>query len=97
MTRAELRKCFSPGCQIAKNDMQPDSVNSHPGAALEQTIGIRIQFRVQQRISVDSQIRVHQSQGNELVISSFRRRERRERFTQAFYELESRFCRLLDF
>ena len=62
MVLAELREVRPPGRELAEHDVQPDPVHARPCQLLEQSVGIRVEPTVQQRVAEDPEVGIDVSQ-----------------------------------
>ncbi len=93
---AELGKRRPARRQVAQDDVQPDAVDPHGGEPLQESVGIGIQLRIQQRIAVHGQIGIDEPQGNGLIVPRLRRGEGGQRAAELPNEVETRFRRAAD-
>jgi len=71
---AKLGERRAAGREVAQDGVQPDAIDARRGEPLQQSIGIRIQPGVQQRVAIDGDVGIDQAQGVRLGGRRFPRR-----------------------
>ena len=69
---AKLRKDRTRG-QLAQDDVKPHAVDAGVGKPLEQSVGIRIEFSIEQRVAENAEVGIQEA--NRLIPAAFGRRQ----------------------